>query len=224
VRTRIALLALALAALALAPAAASAQANAPGAPGAPMPPIARLPAMGHVRDGWYIGFGVGSGVGGLTVDGSSQSFTDLLSGNGVDSSVSVALQFEVGATLAPDLLLGFDVRALRSQGSSSFGGDIGVQATDYLAMLTWFPAREGFFLRTGAGLAMIQLDQRVNGATANDTHGGVAILGGLGYAFWLGQRFNLTLNLDASAQYYGGGAGLPESSRFVDAYVGFVWY
>jgi hypothetical protein len=221
-KTRIALVALALAALA--PGMASAQANAPGAPGAPMPPIQQVPAIGqHVRDGWYIGFGLGSGAGSVSANGTSQSFTDMLHTAGAGSPVSVALQFEVGATLRPDLLLGLDIHALRSQGSSPFG-DLGVQATEYLAAVTWFPMREGFFLRGGAGVAVLTLDQNDGFGRASDNYGGVALVGGAGYAFWLGRHFNLTLNADLNGQIYGGGSGNPESSRFVDVYLGFSWY
>ena len=212
----------------LAPALSSAQAPSPGAPGAPYPPYGSVPPVNqHLRDNWYIGFGVGSGGGNVTVDGQNLSFQDVLRGNGVDSSFTGALQFEVGATVRPDLLVGFDVRLIRSQGSTSLFGpstDLGVQATDYLAVLTWFPAERGFFLRGGAGVATMTLDANSRGARSSDTHAGVGALAGLGYAFWLGQHFNLTLNLDASAQKYGGGVGLPESSRFVDAYLGFTWY
>jgi hypothetical protein len=218
-----------LAALAVvAPGLAAAQAPSPGAPGAPYPPYGSVPPVNqHFRDSWYIGFGLGSGGGNVSVNGQNVSFQDVLRGNGVDSSITLSLQFEVGATVRPDLLVGFDVRALRSQGSTSQFGpstDLGVQATDYLAMLTWFPAERGFFLRGGAGLATMTLDSNNSFGRSSDTHGGVAVLAGLGYAFWLGQHFNLTLNLDASAQKYGGGVDVPESSRFVDAYLGFTWY
>jgi hypothetical protein len=219
---------LAAALAAVAPAAGSAQAPSPGAPGAPLRPYGSVPPVNqHLRDGWYLGFGLGSGGGSVTVDGQNRSFQNVLRSNGVDSSLTAALQFEVGATVRPDLLVGFDVRMLRSQGSTSQFGpstDLGVQATDYLAVLTWFPAERGFFLRGGAGLATIALDANDRFGRSSDSHGGVAALAGLGYAFWLGQHFNLTLNLDMSGQAYGGGAGLPESSRFIDGYLGFTWY
>jgi hypothetical protein len=67
-------------------------------------------------------------------------------------------------------------------------------------------------------------DAKVGSSRLTDDHDGLGALVGLGYAFWLGRRFNLTLNVDGSAQRYGGGAGLPESSRVLDAYLGFTWY
>jgi hypothetical protein len=38
--------------------------------------------------------------------------------------------------------------------------------------------------------------------SASDTANGFGLLGGLGYAFWLGKSFNLTLNIDHSRQFY----------------------
>lgn len=53
---------------------------------------------------------------------------------------------------------------------------------------------------------------------------GFGILGGVGYAFWLGKTFNLTLNIDHSRQYYNSDAFEPNRSQFTSAYVGFDWY
>ena len=162
-------------------------------------------------------------MGGLSYAGQTLSFSRYLSTyQAATDPVSLALQFEVGATLRPDLLLGLDIRGLRTQ--STDGVDAAVQATDYLAMLTWFPAREGFFLRGGAGLATLSLDVRDGGFRVDDTVGGIGLLAGLGYAFWLGERFNLTLNADVSAQLYRDSLDRPTSSRFFDLYLGFAWY
>lgn len=186
----------------------------------------RYSAPGPARDAWYIGFGVGSGAGGLTIDGQSRSFKDFLSP--LDTWHGM-LQFEVGATVRQDLLLGFDLRVMRAQGSGSVLGrdlDESVTVGDYLAMVTWFPMERGLFLRGGAGLASISADSRVNGGSTftTETVRGVAALAGIGYAFWLGQHFNLTLNADLSGQLYSHDAGQPSSSRFFDVYLGFGWY
>lgn len=54
------------------------------------------------------------------------------------------------------------------------------------------------------------------------------MLAGVGYACWLGQSFNLTVNLDFSAQSYRDGSDpyglLPDSSRLWSLYLGFDWY
>jgi hypothetical protein len=216
---------IALAALVLGPQLAHAQANGPGAPGAPMPPIQQVPAMGqHLRDNWYIGFGVGYGDGRYNLNGQTVSFRDHV---GQLSPVNFMLQFEVGATVRPDLLLGFDLRAVRCQGSGNVNGfdiDASVQANDYLAVVTWFPQQRGFFLRGGGGLSTLVSTASVSGQSGSDTVFGVGVLGGLGYAFWLGQHFNLTLNADVSAQAFPSSSDKPTSAAFFDTYLGFTWY
>jgi hypothetical protein len=214
-------LALALAVALAAPCAALAQAN-----GYAPAPVYAPPQ--HQRDSWYIGFGVGPGVGNVTVDGVTRSFGQELRAHGTGSPVQFGVQFEVGATVRPDLLLGLDVRMLRAQATATdaLGGnvDYGVSVGQFLAVTTWFPAQRGFFLRAGAGVAQVSLDSNLGGGVTANDHTGLGLLGGVGYAFWLGRHFNLTLNVDASAQSYGGGAGEPSSSRVLDGRLGFTWY
>jgi hypothetical protein len=58
----------------------------------------------------------------------------------------------------------------------------------------------------------------------SDDANGFGVLGGFGYAFWLGKSFNLTLNLDQSFQWYSNDPGEPDKSQFTALYVGFDWY
>jgi hypothetical protein len=62
------------------------------------------------------------------------------------------------------------------------------------------------------------------GAAGATTYTGGNLSIGTGYAFWLGQSFNLTLNLDLSAQGYGGSGSGPKSSSMWQLGVGFDWY
>ena len=72
-------------------------------------------------------------------------------------------------------------------------------------------------LRAGGGLSNLIFE--IDGAfSASDSTGGFGILGGIGYAFWLGKRFNLTLNIDHSRQFYEGGND-PDHSQFTSFYV-----
>lgn len=176
-------------------------------------------AQEHQRDSWYIGFGLGTGSGRVTAEGETRTFADL----NIGTPVNVALNFKVGATIAPTMLVGFDVTAVRAQSEES-GISTGVQVTNYDAVLTYFPWREGFFLRGGAGLSVLTLDVDFGGSSGVSTDTGVNLLGGVGYAFWLGQKFNLTANLDVSLQKYGGGAGEPDSSGLWALWLGFDWY
>ncbi len=184
----------------------------PGYP--PPPPPGVRPA--HRRDVWYIGFGVGWGDGSVRDATGTFTFSEILRGYGPSN---VSLNFKVGLTLNPRMLLGFDLTAVRSFGSSG-GLDVAIQVTNYDVMFTYFPTGEGFFLRGGAGAAELLVDTSV-GST---TYGGAGVLGGLGYAFWLGRSFNLTVNVDVSGQWYGRSTVAPESSRLVNVYMGFDWY
>ncbi|HET6922820.1 MAG TPA: hypothetical protein VFI16_06700 [Anaeromyxobacteraceae bacterium] len=226
--------------LALAP--TSAPAQQPGAPppepgpapaDRPAPPPPPGPAREPLqRDAWYIGVGLGWGDGRLVDASGASTFGELLRGYG---PVNLSLSFKVGATLGPKLLLGLDVASVRAAGSAG-PFDAAVQVNAYRAMLTFFPWRRGLFVRGGAGFADLVLDT----SAGSTHHGGFDLAAGAGYAFWLGRSFNLTVNLDASAQWYGGGgtAGLaggvstsppppgwsPRRSQVVDVYLGFEWH
>jgi hypothetical protein len=206
------------------------QAAPPGAmpvyPATPVEPPAaprQGPAVLHrsPRDSWYIGFGLGTGSGNTTwQSGDSLSFSDL---NGNRDTTNVLLNFKVGATLSPTLLLGFDWTVVRASASDEFA-DSYAQIANYDAMLTWFPWETGFLLRGGAGLSALTLKVSTAGASGTDTYTGANVLVGAGYAFWLGDRFNLTLGLDVSAQGYGDGAGSPKSSALWALWAGADWY
>lgn len=224
----------------LAPAAALAQApaEAPPGPGAPPPyappppgaypppppPYTPPPPPGYyrppgTRDIWYIGFGVGSGGGNYTFsDGIRYRFNQ-----GLTDTTAFSVNFKVGATLSPTLLLGFDFTSLRTEGTAidTFGIPFtyALQVSNADAMLTWFPVQRGPFVRAGLGLGTI--DEDIVGGLSRSGLG--AVLGG-GYAFWLGRSFNLTLNLDLCAHSYGSGSNTFRSSRFANLWVGFDWY
>jgi hypothetical protein len=198
---------------ALAPAAALAQASP--ATQRPRPSY----GYGPQRDSWYIGFGLGSGFGSGVYGGQRIDLGDVYSGG----STPLSLQFEIGATLRPDLLFGLDLRAFRHQASGPYDvaglavNDPAIQITQALAMMTWFPARNGLYLRGGLGLAQYHED-------GLGTASGVSVLAGVGYAMWLGRSFNLSVGLDLSAQGYGDSGVLPSSTRFGELGVGFHWY
>jgi hypothetical protein len=108
--------------------------------------------------------------------------------------------FRIGLTIAPKLLLGFE-----------FAGASVVRTYDLVATL--FPWSEGFFMRGGFGLS-------------SSGGEGTNVTVGTGYAFWLGRAFNLTVNLDYSAQFWGSAVD-EETSRSRDFWAlgfGFDWY
>jgi len=174
----------------------------------------------RMRGPWYIGFGVGWGTGSYVVNGATVSFADHVAPFG---ALGFSLNFKVGATLSPQLLLGFDFTGVATSGRGA-GVDRTIAVGNYVAMLTWFPMERGFFLRGGTGLATLSWSDSLYGATRSSGRGGLGVVGGLGYAFWLGWSFNLTLNLDVSAQFYGSRTNEPSRSGAVSLFMGFDWY
>ena len=100
----------------------------------------------------------------------------------------------------------------------------GARIRNYFLMLTHFPNREGFFVRVGGGLSRIGASIHAPSGDFSMGDSGPGVLGGFGYAFWLGKTFNLTLNLDQSFQWYSNDPGEPDRSQFTILYVGFDWY
>jgi hypothetical protein len=188
---------------------------------APAPPPGPAVMRASRRDSWYIGFGLGTGSGSVTLqDGSQASFSDL---NLNRDTTNVMLNFKVGATLTPTLLLGFDWTTVRATASDELATTY-TQIANYDAMLTWFPWETGFLLRGGVGLSALTIKASTSFASGSSTYTGANLLVGAGYAFWLGDHFNLTLGLDISAQGYGDSAGGPKSSALGALWVGADWY
>jgi hypothetical protein len=175
------------------------------------------------RDTWYIGFGLGGGAGRIKSSGGSASFKEFLRTE--KSPTNVSLNFKVGATLTPRLLLGGDISAISSQSNDAFGNNRSVGITNVDAVLTFFPMERGLFFRAGLGLSRLQHTRETAVGTVSDSFSGGNVLAGIGYAFWLGRQFNLTANLDVSAQNYNSsGQGAPDSSSFWTLGLGFDWY
>jgi hypothetical protein len=231
--------------LALFPLAAAAQERAPSPHFAPdparaAPPSQSIPASGthsqaatpnarprNQRDRWYIGFGLGYGDGSVSDSSGTWSFDDPIGGRTAKAMVN----FKIGATLSPKLLLGLDWTsggaALSPKLPLGFSWvrkaadqivENAVVMNNFNAVTTYFPIEQGPFIRGGAGLS--KLEVLVAGVT--ETYRGVNVLGGAGYAFWIGKAFNLTVNLDASRQFYWDSG--PNSSTFWSMYLGFDWY
>ena len=129
-------------------------------PAQPPPPPAYPPPPGYVpaqpypppqftlrpsgRDTWYIGFGVGFiGGGNDTVGGSQRAQL----GDGLSDTVHVLLNFKLGVTLTPNLLLGVDICAFGVSGKYNPGSEDPSTSpspiTNYDVMVTWFPVERG---------------------------------------------------------------------------------
>lgn len=191
---------------------------------APLAGAAQEGYYAPTRGLWYIGFGIGAGDGQTYVGGTTSSFHDLLASTGSDH-FRLGGNFKVGATLSPTTLVGFDLTLLRGFGSAPGGYDTWVQVSNWNLMFTFFPMQQGLFLRGGGGLAWLEtgIQDRYTLAQATYDYGGLDLLGGVGWAFWLTRRFNLTLNADLSWQFYPWSTDVKGSRMFL-AYVGFDFY
>jgi hypothetical protein len=174
------------------------------------------------RKPWYIGFGVGSGVGAAwTIDGQEITFDEWFDGMETVSP-KISINFKVGATVTPRLLLGLDLTGLAQMADDPIGTAM-LQISNVYGMATYFPFKKGLFLRGGGGYSSFTADVVTPMGSGSSEADGYGFLGGIGYAFWLGKRFNLTLNADHARQYYSG-ANNPHESWYTSLYVGFDWY
>jgi hypothetical protein len=188
----------------------------PPPPGTPPPPQPYQPPQ-RQRGPWYIGFGLGGGDGSLELSDGTADFKDLV----YPGRTTVAFNFRVGATMSPRLLLGFD-GGFVSASSDSDGYNSSVQLNYYDVGVMFFPMERGFYLRGGLGLSSVVQEVESPFTPFDYSARGFNVLGGIGYAFWLGRSFNLTLNLDAQRHTFN--EDNVESGTSWSAWVGFDWY
>lgn len=166
------------------------------------------------RDSWYIGFGLGTGDGKVDLVHGTADFEDMV----YSDRANIAFNLRVGATLTPRLLLGFDGGFVASVADDG-GYTSSVQLNYYDVGAMYFPWERGFFVRAATGLsAIVQELEPLGKASAR----GFNVIGGVGYAFWLGRSFNLTLNVDFARHWFDD-AGVEGGSAWA-AWLGFDWY
>jgi hypothetical protein len=172
------------------------------------------------RGSWYIGFGLGSGGADAAWQGSSHSF-----GSG---HTNAFYNFKIGGTATQWLLVGLDVSGFASSAGRSGQVTTSAAVRNVDVALTVFPFERGLFIRSGLGRSEILA--REEGPTLGGTYridrgaSGTNAFFGVGWAFWLGQSFNLTVALDTSRQRYSSSFTDPESSSFWALWVGADWY
>jgi hypothetical protein len=173
---------------------------------------------GSPRDSWYIGFGVGSGGGWVTDAGQRDSFKEFTYPG---DRATFSFDFNIGATLTPRLLLGVEVGALGTSGSTG-GYDSSIITTYFDGVVTYFPMERGFFVRGGAGSASLQTNAETPDGTFKGNWKGVNVLGGVGYAWWLGKSFNLVGQVDVTRAWYERRG--PDATDTVAVTLGFEWF
>jgi hypothetical protein len=200
----------------------------PQAPPAQAPPPVAPPPQPRSRSPWFATFTVGGGDGNVRLPATATTAAGTYSlhdwfGKG---PATFAFDLQVGATLTPKLLLGGELAYFGAVATyDTFAGTatrtLGI--TTINAVVTFYPFERGLFLRGGLGLASAGATVDVPGVgKTSDSAGGGDVALGLGYAFWLGQRFNLSVNLDGSWQSYG--SSEIDGSAFWRLGVGFGWY
>jgi hypothetical protein len=177
-----------------------------------------------VRSPFYFNLGAGYGNGCTTQLGATSSLGDWLVTSGYGSAGRVAFHGEVGAALAPQLLVGFDLTGLSAFGSAPYGASAAVTLVDYDVVATVFPMVQGLFLRAGAGLSTLSSSAGAPGVGASEVgYLGTNVLLGAGWAFPLaGGPMNVTLGLDWSHQFFG--PADVQGSSFWALRLGFGWY
>lgn len=180
------------------------------------------PAAKQERDSWYIGFTLGSGPNGLTLGGRDITYDEHARAAGAEGGpgYDIGFSFQVGATLSPHWLIGFEGSAMSRQATGYI-----LQHNQYLAAATFFPMADGkgFFLKGALGLSIMSHRDDGFGLDVRATGTGGAL--GLGYALWLGDAFNLTLSSDVHVGRYGAPDEFPVESGYYNlTAIGFMWY
>jgi hypothetical protein len=176
-------------------------------------PAAYVPRY-HTRSAWFFGFGLGTGDAAVASGRSFETIRDVV---GAGAKVGAA-RAEIGLTLTDRLLFGVELGAQGTQ------GDVGGETARFVladadAVLSFFPDADGLFVRFGGGVSWLHRERA--GATTNDR--GYNGLVGLGYAFWIGERFNLSLRIDHARAFFGKGSAADASEQWA-ASLGFDWF
>jgi outer membrane protein with beta-barrel domain len=168
---------------------------------------------------WYAGAGLGLGINArYKQDGRTLSFDEGMP-NATDKSVLAAFRAEGGIQLDPKTLVGLSISGVGKSAKIN-GEDAHTQINNYLAMVTYFPAERGFFLRGGLGYSNIVVD---NGVDSERT-GGIGVQAGLGWAWNVVSQHYVTLSVDQSFQFYHSNSDhRPTRSEFSAAYLGYMY-
>ncbi len=179
--------------------------------------------VGHRKSSWYIGFGLGWGDGSWEFEnGEEVTFDDFTEDS--DDSTRIAFNFGIGGIVNPQFHLGLDINAIRQEASANiYGTEItaSMQINNYMLSAFYYPMNEGIFLKAGIGRSVYQMTISGGPFKISESESGLALLGGIGYAAWLGETFNLCFHLDYTTQSYG---EVIDSSKFWAIYMSAYWF
>jgi hypothetical protein len=171
------------------------------------------------RDSWYIGFAVFP-KSDMKVDGKSPI-------ESADSTVGI--DFEVGWTISDQLLAGFDIASF-SESTGSAGARLSAAITRLGGSASFFPVRHPVYIKGGLYFSTVSIEAEFLGQELRASRSGHGAGLGTGYAFWLGDSFNLLIEVDYSYhKFVADGSDDFASLEFEKGQVlalglGFYWY
>jgi len=190
------------------------------------------PSSYRIRNRYYIGMDLRNVRGNTPLSGRILSFEQLSAVTGYSAG------FEAGITANPYTLIGFrfspiefNTDTLLTETMETYG--------DVLFLTTFFPHKSGHFVRAGFGHTSYYFqrsdviespvspeepdkDQRIfaDTPTENKNINGLTTMLGLGYAFWLGEHYNLTMSADLNSYFF----ERQRASHTLSVNIGMYWF
>tara|TARA_B100000470_G_scaffold199324_1_gene170352 strand:- start:150 stop:713 length:564 start_codon:yes stop_codon:yes gene_type:complete len=164
-----------------------------------------LSGQAPVRDGFFVGFGVGGGSIGFEGDS--------------EREVGGAAYFKIGGALNDKVLIGAEAggwsKEMEEEGVSGT-----VTSSNLNAVVYVYPdPTRGFFLKGGLGFALLEAEATFGDWSFSESENGFGFTLGAGYDIGFGGRFSLTPHADFD---YG---GFEDSSiNLIRFGLGFNWY
>lgn len=195
------------------------------------PPIFS-PSSYRIRNRYYVGMDLRSVRGNTPLSGRILSFEQLSAVTGYSAG------FEAGITANPYTLIGvrfspieFNTNTLLTETMETYG--------DVLLLTTFFPQKSGHFVRAGFGRTGYNFQRRdvifspaspeepdkdqrfvTDTPSINRNVDGLTTMLGLGYAFWLGEHYNLTMGADLNSYFF----ERERTSHTLTFNIGMYWY
>ena len=164
----------------------------------------------HFRNRYYAGLEL-RGAWGTTPNGQQTNTLGALTRLSTTSAV-----LDAGITLSPELLIGLRFSGL-NEGQNNPLRSFDESFIDIYLVATYFPVGKGRFWRFGLGSVFYDYwnwdrnytfntddGKYINPANYKDNYNktGIAGLVGLGYAFWLGEHWNITVSADWNNYFF----------------------
>lgn len=155
------------------------------------------------HDGWSIGFGLGGGSAGVSIDGAGSSSRE---GGGMGN-------FRLGYPLNERVSL-----ALEGNAWTKSENDVTVTFGTTTVGVAFFPS-EGLVLRGGVGFGSTTVSTSFGSTTVSSTETGFGMHGAIGYDFRVARTFALGPQVDVGYSTFDGG-----SSNWFGLGLNFNWY